>query len=283
MIWTVLQIRISCNQDIIFRSGICRGGFFVHAVLFTSLPYLFDKMFTNANYADKERMEYAMEKIKVLVVDDESRMRKLVSDFLTRDGYEVIEAGDGEEAVEIFFQNKDIAVILLDVMMPKMNGWQVLKTIREYSHVPVIMLTAKGEEQDELHGFDLGVDEYISKPFSPKILVARVGAVLKRSNQVKSSKLECGGIVIDKAAHQVTIDGKEIELSFKEFELLTYFMENRGLALSREKILNNVWNYDYFGDARTIDTHVKKLRSKMGEKGEYIHTIWGMGYKFEVE
>ncbi len=283
MIWTVLQIRISCNQDIIFRSGICRGGFFVHAVLFTSLPYLFDKMFTNANYADKERMEYAMEKIKVLVVDDESRMRKLVSDFLTRDGYEVIEAGDGEEAVEIFFQNKDIAVILLDVMMPKMNGWQVLKTIREYSQVPVIMLTAKGEEQDELHGFDLGVDEYISKPFSPKILVARVGAVLKRSNQVKSSKLECGGIVIDKAAHQVTIDGKEIELSFKEFELLTYFMENRGLALSREKILNNVWNYDYFGDARTIDTHVKKLRSKMGEKGEYIHTIWGMGYKFEVE
>ena len=221
-------------------------------------------MFTNANYADKERMEYAMEKIKVLVVDDESRMRKLVSDFLTRDGYEVIEAGDGEEAVEIFFQNKDIAVILLDVMMPKMNGWQVLKTIREYSQVPVIMLTAKGEEQDELHGFDLGVDEYISKPFSPKILVARVGAVLKRSNQV-------------------TIDGKEIELSFKEFELLTYFMENRGLALSREKILNNVWNYDYFGDARTIDTHVKKLRSKMGEKGEYIHTIWGMGYKFEVE
>ena len=204
-----------------------------------------------------------MEKIKVLVVDDESRMRKLVSDFLTRDGYEVIEAGDGEEAVEIFFQNKDIAVILLDVMMPKMNGWQVLKTIREYSQVPVIMLTAKGEEQDELHGFDLGVDEYISKPFSPKILVARVGAVLKR--------------------HQVTIDGKEIELSFKEFELLTYFMENRGLALSREKILNNVWNYDYFGDARTIDTHVKKLRSKMGEKGEYIHTIWGMGYKFEVE
>lgn len=283
MIWTVLQIRISCNQDIIFRSGICQGGFFVHAVLFTSLPYLFDKMFTNANYADKERMEYAMEKIKVLVVDDESRMRKLVSDFLTRDGYEVIEAGDGEEAVEIFFQNKDIAVILLDVMMPKMNGWQVLKTIREYSQVPVIMLTAKGEEQDELHGFDLGVDEYISKPFSPKILVARVGAVLKRSNQIKSSKLECGGIVIDKAAHQVTIDGKEIELSFKEFELLTYFMENRGLALSREKILNNVWNYDYFGDARTIDTHVKKLRSKMGEKGEYIHTIWGMGYKFEVE
>ena len=282
MIWTVLQIRISCNQDIIFRSGICQGGFFVHAVLFTSLPYLFDKMFTNANYADKERMEYAMEKIKVLVVDDESRMRKLVSDFLTRDGYEVIEAGDGEEAVEIFFQNKDIAVILLDVMMPKMNGWQVLKTIREYSQVPVIMLTAKGEEQDELHGFDLGVDEYISKPFSPKILVARVGAVLKRSNQIKSSKLECGGIVIDKAAHQVTIDGKEIELSFKEFELLTYFMENRGIALSREKILNNVWNYDYFGDARTIDTHVKKLRSKLGDKGELIKTIWGMGYKLDA-
>ena len=248
-------------------------------------------MFTNANYADKERMEYAMEKIKVLVVDDESRMRKLVSDFLTRDGYEVIEAGDGEEAVEIFFQNKDIAVILLDVMMPKMNGWQVLKTIREYSQVPVIMLTAKGEDMDKILGLEYGADDYITKPFNilevkariKAILVARVGAVLKRSNQIKSSKLECGGIVIDKAAHQVTIDGKEIELSFKEFELLTYFMENRGLALSREKILNNVWNYDYFGDARTIDTHVKKLRSKMGEKGEYIHTIWGMGYKFEVE
>ena len=239
-----------------------------------------------------------MEKIKVLVVDDESRMRKLVSDFLTRDGYEVIEAGlkfsleqdgmqvecayDGEEALECARKNS-YDMILLDIMLPKMDGMEVCQQIREFSDVPIIMLTAKGEEQDELHGFDLGVDEYISKPFSPKILVARVGAVLKRSNQVKSSKLECGGIVIDKAAHQVTIDGKEIELSFKEFELLTYFMENRGLALSREKILNNVWNYDYFGDARTIDTHVKKLRSKMGEKGEYIHTIWGMGYKFEVE
>ena len=224
-----------------------------------------------------------MEKLKILVVDDEQRMRKLVKDFLTKKNFEVLEAGDGEEAVEIFFENKDIALLILDVMMPKMDGWEVCREIRQYSEVPIIMLTAKGEEKDELLGFDLGVDEYISKPFSPKILVARVGAVLKRSNQVKSSKLECGGIVIDKAAHQVTIDGKEIELSFKEFELLTYFMENRGLALSREKILNNVWNYDYFGDARTIDTHVKKLRSKMGEKGEYIHTIWGMGYKFEVE
>ena len=224
-----------------------------------------------------------MDKIKILVVDDESRMRKLVKDFLEREGFEVLEAGDGMEAMEIFYEEKEIALIILDVMMPKMDGWQVCREVRQSSKVPIIMLTAKGEEQDELHGFDLGVDEYISKPFSPKILVARVGAVLKRSNQVKSSKLECGGIVIDKAAHQVTIDGKEIELSFKEFELLTYFMENRGLALSREKILNNVWNYDYFGDARTIDTHVKKLRSKMGEKGEYIHTIWGMGYKFEVE
>ena len=224
-----------------------------------------------------------MEKRKILVVDDESRMRKLVKDFLEKKNFRVLEAGDGEEAMDIFYEEKDIALLILDVMMPKMDGWEVCREIRKNSKVPIIMLTARGDERDELLGFDLGVDEYISKPFSPKILVARVGAVLKRSNQVKSSKLECGGIVIDKAAHQVTIDGKEIELSFKEFELLTYFMENRGLALSREKILNNVWNYDYFGDARTIDTHVKKLRSKMGEKGEYIHTIWGMGYKFEVE
>lgn len=224
-----------------------------------------------------------MEKDKVLVVDDESRMRKLVRDFLVREGYAVLEAANGEEAVEAFFENKDVALILLDVMMPKMDGWQVLKTLREYSQVPVIMLTAKGEEEDELKGFDLGVDEYISKPFSPRILMARVNAVLKRSSQSKTSCLECGGILIDKAAHQVTVDGTPIELSFKEFELLTYFMENRGLALSREKILNNVWNYDYFGDARTIDTHVKKLRSKMGAKGDYIKTIWGMGYKFEAE
>ena len=223
-----------------------------------------------------------LEKKRILIVDDDAEIRDLLEFDISSSGYFVDTASDGMEGLNKALNNK-YDLILLDVMMPKMNGWQVLKTIREYSQVPVIMLTAKGEEQDELHGFDLGVDEYISKPFSPKILVARVGAVLKRSNQVKSSKLECGGIVIDKAAHQVTIDGKEIELSFKEFELLTYFMENRGLALSREKILNNVWNYDYFGDARTIDTHVKKLRSKMGEKGEYIHTIWGMGYKFEVE
>ena len=225
-----------------------------------------------------------MEKIKVLVVDDESRMRKLVSDFLTRDGYEVIEAGDGEEAVEIFFQNKDIAVILLDVMMPKMNGWQVLKTIREYSQVPVIMLTAKGEEQDELHGFDLGVDEYIAKPFSPKILVARVEAILRRTNKIgeASEVKKAGAIILDKTAHEVKLDGKTIDLSFKEFELLDYFLDNQGIALSRERILNGVWNYDYFGDARTIDTHVKKLRSKLGEHGDYIKTVWGMGYKFEV-
>ena len=241
-------------------------------------------MFTNANYADKERMEYAMEKIKVLVVDDESRMRKLVSDFLTRDGYEVIEAGDGEEAVEIFFQNKDIAVILLDVMMPKMNGWEVCREIRETSKVPIIMLTAKSDESDELQGFDLGVDEYISKPFSPKILVARVEAILRRTNKAAGEEiLETGGIRMDKTAHMVTVDGAHVDLSFKEFELLAYFMENEGIALSREKILNHVWNYDYFGDARTIDTHVKKLRNKMGEKGEYIKTIWGMGYKFSVD
>ena len=223
-----------------------------------------------------------MEQTKILVVDDEARMSKLVKDFLTIKGYQVIEAGDGEEAVEIFFQQKDIALILLDVMMPKMDGWEVLKTIRLHSKVPIIMLTARGEERDELQGFDLGVDEYISKPFSPKILVARVEAILRRSNHVVGEVMNVGGIEINKAAHQVTIDGKPIELSYKEFELLTYFVENQGIALSREKILNNVWNYDYFGDARTIDTHVKKLRSKLGEKGDYIKTIWGMGYKFEV-
>lgn len=224
-----------------------------------------------------------MEPLKVLVVDDESRMRKLVSDFLVRNGFTVVEAGDGEEAIDIFFQDKNIALIILDVMMPKMDGWQVCREIRKHSKVPIIMLTAKGEESDELQGFDLGVDEYISKPFSPKILVARVEAILRRTNAVKSDRMEVNGIVVDKEAHEVTIDGKNIELSFKEFELLVYFMENQGIALSRERILNNVWNYDYFGDARTIDTHVKKLRSKMGEKGDYIKTIWGMGYKFEVE
>lgn len=223
-----------------------------------------------------------MNGLKILVVDDEARMRKLVKDFLANKGFYVEEAGDGEEAVDKFFAQKDIALVLLDVMMPKMDGWEVLKTIRKYSQVPVIMLTARSEEWDELQGFSLGVDEYISKPFSPKILVARVEAILRRSNASGGDALSVGGILIDKAAHQVTIDGKEVELSFKEFELLSYFVENQGIALSREKILNNVWNYDYFGDARTIDTHVKKLRSKMGDKGDYIKTIWGMGYKFEV-
>ena len=224
-----------------------------------------------------------MDKIKILVVDDEARMRKLVKDFLSIKGYQVLEAGDGEEAVDLFFQQKDIALILLDVMMPKMDGWEVVKTIRKYSQVPIIMLTARGEESDELQGFNLGVDEYISKPFSPKILVARVEAILRRSNGGASQDvIDVGGIHIDKTAHQVSVDGKPVDLSYKEFELMTYFAENQGIALSREKILNNVWNYDYFGDARTIDTHVKKLRSKLGEKGEYIKTIWGMGYKFEV-
>ena len=224
-----------------------------------------------------------MDKIKILVVDDEARMRKLVKDFLSIKGYQVLEAGDGEEAVDLFFQQKDIALILLDVMMPKMDGWQVCREIRKYSKVPIIMLTAKGDERDELQGFDLGVDEYITKPFSPKILVARVEAILRRSNILTNDDvISAGGIELDKAAHQVKIDGQEIELSYKEFELLAYFLENQGIALSREKILNNVWNYDYFGDARTIDTHVKKLRSKLGEKGEMIKTIWGMGYKFEV-
>lgn len=225
-----------------------------------------------------------MDRMKILVVDDESRMRKLVSDFLTRKGYEVIEAADGIEAVDIFMENKDIALIILDVMMPGMDGWEVCREIRKDSKVPIIMLTAKGEENDELHGFECGADEYISKPFSPKILTARVDAILRRAYGVDSNEIiEIGGIVIDKAAHIVKIDGEEIDLSYKEFELLTYFVENKGLALSREKILNNVWNYDYYGDARTIDTHVKKLRKKMGDKGDCIKTIWGMGYKFTVD
>ena len=224
-----------------------------------------------------------MEKVKILVVDDEARMRKLVKDFLIKKDYEVIEAADGQEAVDVFFDQNDISLVILDVMMPKMDGWEVLKEIRAYSKIPVIMLTAKGDERDELKGFDSGADEYISKPFSPKILVARVDALLRRSNLIsEEEKIETGGIILDKAAHTVTIEGKQVELSFKEFELLTYVMENQGIALSREKILNHVWNYDYFGDARTIDTHVKKLRSKMGDKGDYIKTIWGMGYKFEV-
>ena len=225
-----------------------------------------------------------MESLKILVVDDESRMRKLVKDFLTKKGFAVIEAGDGEEAVDKFFEVKDIALIILDVMMPKMDGWQVCREIRQYSKVPIIMLTAKSDEKDELQGFDLGVDEYITKPFSPKILVARVVAILRRSNVLAADDtMEAGGIELNKAAHEVLIDGKSVELSYKEFELLAYFMSNQGVALSRERILNNVWNYDYFGDARTIDTHVKKLRSKLGAKGEYIKTIWGMGYKFEVD
>ena len=224
-----------------------------------------------------------MDKVKVLVVDDEALMRKLVKDFLIKKDFDVIEASDGEEALDIFYANKDISLIILDLMMPKLDGLSVCKEIRKNSKVPIIMLTAKSEERDELQGFDSGADEYITKPFSPKILTARVDAILRRSGSLGNSNvLNVSGIVIDKDAHIVTIDGKNIELSFKEFELLTYFVENRGLALSREKILNNVWNYDYFGDARTIDTHVKKLRNKMGEKGEYIKTIWGMGYKFET-
>lgn len=223
-----------------------------------------------------------MERLKILVVDDEQRMRKLVRDFLIKKNYEVIEADNGEDAVDLFYEQKDIALIILDVMMPKMNGWEACKEIRQYSQVPIIMLTAKSDEKDELTGFELGVDEYISKPFSPKILVARVEAILRRTSVVEDDVISNGGITINQAAHEVMIDGSRVDLSFKEFELLTYFMTNQGVALSRERILNHVWNYDYFGDARTIDTHVKKLRSKLGDKGEYIKTIWGMGYKFEV-
>ncbi len=224
-----------------------------------------------------------MEKLTILVVDDENRMRKLIKDFLTKEKYNVIEAEDGKEALDMFYDRKDIALIILDVMMPKIDGWEVCREIREYSDVPIIMLTAKGEEKDELQGFKLGVDEYISKPFSPKVLVARVEAVLRRTNIIDLEAVEVGGIYIDKTAHLVKIDKKAIDLSYKEFELLSYFIKNEGVALSREKILNNVWNYDYFGDARTIDTHVKKLRNKLAEKGKYIKTIWGLGYKFEVE
>ena len=220
---------------------------------------------------------------KILVVDDEARMRKLVADFLIRDGFEVLEAEDGEKAMDLFYANKEIALVILDVMMPKMDGWQVLREIRESSQVPVIMLTARADERDELKGFELGVDEYVTKPFSPRTLVARVEAILRRTTvKEENDKIELSGIVLDKSAHQVTVDGEPVDLSFKEFELLTYFMENNGIALSREMILNHVWNYDYFGDARTIDTHVKKLRSKLGPKGELITTIWGMGYKLEA-
>ena len=225
-----------------------------------------------------------MEQIKILVVDDETRMRKLVGDFLKKSGYQVMEAADGSEALDIFFEQQDIALIILDVMMPKMDGWQVCRELRSYSKVPIIMLTAKSEERDELMGFELGVDEYITKPFSPKILVARVEAILRRSGAGNSDDmLEAGGIVVDRAAHSVMIDGEPVDLSYKEFELLVFFMENIGMALSREKILNSVWNYDYYGDARTIDTHVKKLRSKMGPKGDLIKTIWGLGYKLSVD
>lgn len=224
-----------------------------------------------------------MDKLKILVVDDESRMRKLVCDFLVRQNYDVLEAGDGEEALDLFYKEKKIALIILDVMMPKMNGWEVCREIRETSKVPIIMLTAKSDESDELMGFDLGVDEYITKPFSPKILVARVEAILRRTSKTgeEAEIKKAGSIILDKTAHEVTIDGNQVDLSFKEFELLEYFMDNQGIALSRERILNSVWNYDYFGDARTIDTHVKKLRNKLGKYGDYIKTVWGMGYKFE--
>ncbi len=224
-----------------------------------------------------------MDKLKILVVDDEIRLRKLVKDFLHKNGYDVVEASDGVEALDLFFSDKSISLIICDIMMPKLNGYEVVKEIRHYSDIPIIMLTAKGEESDELQGYDLGVDEYISKPFSPRILVARVEAILRRSHALASSQiLSVGGISIDPDAHEVKVDGKQVDLSYKEFELLQYFMINQGVALSREKILNQVWNYDYYGDPRTIDTHVKKLRSKLGEKGDYIKTIWGIGYKFEV-
>ena len=218
----------------------------------------------------------------MLVADDESRMRKLVKDFLVKRDFIVLEASDGEEALSYFYKEKDIALFILDVMMPKVNGWDVCKEIRQTSKVPIIMLTAKSAEDDELNGFDLGADEYITKPFSPKILVARAEALLRRSNAITEDAqiLSSGGIELNKTARIVKVDGKNIDLSFKEFELLEYFMENVGIALTRERILDSVWNYDYYGDARTIDTRVKKLRSKIGEKGDLIKTVWGVGYKY---
>lgn len=220
----------------------------------------------------------------VLIVDDELRMRKLIKDFLSAKGYSILEAEDGEKALEVFENNKNkISLILLDVMMPKLDGWSVLRQIRQDSKVPIIMLTARGEEQDELFGFELGVDEYISKPFSPKILVARVEALLKRTRAEENGTKDYGGIIIDSKGRTVTVDGKQIEMSLREYELLKYLVDNKGIALSRDKILNNVWNYDYYGDSRTIDSHIKKIRHKLGKKGKYIQTIRGIGYKFEVK
>ena len=225
-----------------------------------------------------------MSDITVLVVDDESRMRKLIRDFLSQKQYKILEAGDGEEALQVFEENQNsINLILLDVMMPKLDGWSVLRQIRQTSKVPIVMLTARGEEQDELFGFELGVDEYISKPFSPKILVARVEAILKRTQAEENKVIDYGGITIDTEGRTVKVDGKEIEMSLREYELLKYLMDNANIALSRDKILNNVWNYDYYGDSRTIDSHIKKIRHKLGKKGKYIETIRGVGYKFEVK
>ena len=225
-----------------------------------------------------------MDDVTILIVDDEARMRKLIKDFLTKSNYKTIEAEDGEKAIDVFYENQNkIKLILLDVMMPKVDGWTVLREIRKNSNVPVIMLTARGEEQDELFGFELGVDEYISKPFSPKILVARIEAILKRTNGDKKQVRDYNGIVIDEAGRTVTVDGKPIELSLREYELLKYLLDNEKVALSRDKILNNVWNYDYYGDSRTIDSHIKKIRHKLGKKGKYIETIRGIGYKFEVK
>lgn len=224
-----------------------------------------------------------MAQLKVMIVDDEERIRKIVRDFLEKEHFAVLEAADGEQAMDLFYENPDVALILLDVMMPNMDGWQVCREIRETSQVPIIMLTARADERDELKGFEIGVDEYIAKPFSPKVLMARVTAILRRTAAVSEEALTCGAITLDRTAHEVTVDGERVDLSYKEFELLAYFMENQGVALSRETILNQVWNYDYYGDARTIDTHVKKLRNKLGSCSEYIQTIWGMGYKFDVK
>ena len=236
------------------------------------------------SFIKKERKKFCMNDITILIVDDESRMRKLIKDFLTQKGYSTLEAADGEEALKVFEENQNhIKLILLDVMMPKLDGWSVLRQIRQTSKVPIIMLTARGEEQDELFGFELGVDEYISKPFSPKILVARVEAVLKRTMGDKKEVKDYGGITIDPEGRTVKVDGKQVDMSLREYELLKYLVDNENIALSRDKILNNVWNYDYYGDSRTIDSHIKKIRHKLGKKGKYIETMRGVGYKFEVK
>ena len=220
---------------------------------------------------------------KILVVDDEPLIRKLVTDFLKREGYITIEADDGRKAMDLFFEEEDISLIILDVMLPEYDGFTICREIRKKSMVPIIMLTARGEEFDEIFGLDIGADEYISKPFSPNILIARVNAVLRRTIKTDTDLKEFEGLTIDHNAHQVILEGSIIDLSPKEYELLTFLAENYGKALSREQILDKVWGYDYYGDLRTVDTHINRLRIKLDAKSDYVQTVRGYGYRFEVE